>query len=115
MEAIDNIARDRISNLEKKVEQHATDYWGPDMTNGKRSEVVDLVHRVDMVEGKIKHYEDTRESTCIGLAAFNEYLKSQEKGELEMKLENQKGKTLMGIQWIQLIGILAVALIAAVK
>lgn len=115
MEVVDNVARASIAKLEQKVERHATDYWGPDMTNGKRSEVVGLVGRVDDIEMKIKHYEDTKETSCLGLAAIRDYIKTQEKGELEMKLEKQKGKTLMGIQWVQLIGILAVALIAAVK
>jgi len=115
VECIDQEARKDIAKLYTEVRQHSVDYWGPDMTNGKRSEVIELGQRMNNVEVKIKHYEDTRESTCPGLAAFREYLGGLQKGEAEMKLESVKAKTLMRVQWLQVGGIIIVALIALLK
>lgn len=114
-ECIDTEARDRIAKLYTEVRQHSVDYWGPDKANGKRSEVIELGERMKTVENKIRHYEDTRESSCLGLAALKEYLSGIQKGEAEMKLETVKARTLMRVQWLQVAGIIAVALIALLK
>lgn len=114
-EIIDTEARDRIAKLWTEIREHAADYWGPDKTNGKRSEVVDIGKRLDHLEGKIKHYEDTKEQSCLGLAAFREYLKEKEQEAVEMRVEKIKAKTLMNVQYLQLVGIIVVAIIALLK
>lgn len=114
-ECIDSEARDRIAKIWTELREHAVDYWGPDKANGFRSRVHNISARIDVVEGKIKHYEDTRESSCIGKAALEAYLETMERGEAEMKLESAKGKQLMAVQWIQVFGLIVVAIIAALK
>jgi hypothetical protein len=114
-ECIDSEARDRISKIWTELREHATDYWGPDKQNGKRSVVGELVKRVDAIEDKINHFEDTREASCLGLSAFRAYLKTREDEEAEMLIEKSKGKTLIQMQWIQVAGIVLVALIALLK
>lgn len=114
-ECVDSEARDRIAKLYTEMRQHSVDYWGPDMTNGKRSEVIGLGERMTLVESKIKHYEDTRESTCLGLAAFREYIAGLKQEDIDMTIERAKSKTLMRVQWVQVVGIVLVALIALLK
>jgi hypothetical protein len=114
-DCIDQEARKDIAKLYTEVRQHSVDYWGPDMTNGKRSEVIGLGARMTDVETKLKHYEDTRESSCYGLAAIREYITGQKQGDAEMKVEAIKAKTLMRVQYIQVAGIILVALIALLK
>jgi len=115
LEMIDTEARDRIAKIWTELREHAADYWGPDKTNGKRSEVVSLGQRVSTLEDTIKHREDTREQNCLGLATFTSYIKTKKVEETEMKLEKIKAATLMRVQWIQLIGIVLVAFIALLK
>jgi hypothetical protein len=112
---VDLEARKDLAELRSEVRQHSTDWWGPDKTNGKRSEVIELVDRVDDLEVKIKHYEDTREATCIGLRALDQYIASKTNEEAEMLMAKEKGKQLMMVQWVQVFGIVAVALIALLK
>jgi len=112
---VDLKAREDLAKLWTEVRQHSTDWWGPDKQNGKRSEVVSLASRVDDIEVKIKHYEDTRESSCLGLQAFREYLAERKAEEAEMTVTKEKGKQLMVVQWIQVFGIVMVALIALLK
>jgi len=114
-EIIDNVARDRIAQLSTEIREHAADWWGPNKQNGKRSEMVTLVQRVETLESSHKHREDTREQNCLGLAAFNKFLELREVEEKEMKLEKIKAAALMRVQWIQLLGIVVVALIALLK
>ena len=114
-DCVDSEARDRIAKIWTELREHATDYWGPDKQNGKRSELVDIGERMTEVEKKIKHYEDTKESSCFGLKAIKEYIESKQEEEAEMRIEQVKGKTLIRMQWLQLVGMLAVALIALLK
>lgn len=112
---IDQEARDRIAKLQALFEQHSTDWWGPDKTNGKRSELVDVTKRLDDLETDWKHFNDTRESSCIGLKALNTYLATVKKEEGDMIVEREKGKQLMLVQWIQVVGLIVVALIGLLK
>jgi len=114
-ECVDSEARDRIAKIWTELREHSMDYWGPDKTNGMRSEVIDIGARLGDVEKKIKHFEDTKESSCYGLKAIKEYIESKQEEEAEMRIEQVKGKTLMRMQWLQLVGTLAVALIALLK
>jgi len=114
-ECVDSEARDRIAKLYTEVRQHSVDYWGPDKANGKRSEVIGLGERMTVVENKIKHCEDTRESTCLGLAALRDYIAGLKQEDVDMAVERTKSKTLMQIQWIQVAGLIIVALIALLK
>jgi len=114
-DCVDSEARDRIAKIWTELREHSTDYWGPDKQNGKRSEIVSMSTRMSDVEKKIKHYEDTRESSCLGIAALDEYLEGRKEEESDMRIEQAKGRTLMRMQWLQLLGMLAVALIALLK
>jgi len=111
----DNEARDRIAKLYTEHRELAADYWGPDKNNGKRSAIADLCIRIGGLESKAKHFEDTREASCLGLSAFRAYLRTKGEEETEMMIEKAKGKTLIQIQWVQLLGIILVALIALLK
>ena len=114
-ECVDQEARDRIAKLWTAHEQHATDYWGPDKANGKRSELVDISKRLDPIETEWTHFQDTKEATCIGLKALNGHLDAIKEREDEMVVEREKGKTLMRMQWIQFAALIAVALIGLLK
>jgi hypothetical protein len=114
-ECIDEEARDRIAKLWTEVRAHAMDYWGPDKTNGKRSEVVSLSDRVTNLEKEVTGYIDRRESTCYGLAALDEYLKDQGKSKEEIEVEKSRAELLMRIQWLQFAGLVVVALIGLLK
>jgi len=114
-ECVDSEARDRIAKIWTELREHSMDYWGPDKQNGLRSEVVGMSTRMSNVEGKIKHYEDTKEISCYGLQAIREYIAGRKEEEAEMRIEQVKGKTLIRMQWLQLVGMLAVALIALLK
>ncbi len=114
-ECVDSEARDRIAKIWTELREHSMDYWGPDKANGVRSEVVDIAKRLTDIESMAKHFEDTREAQCYGLKAIKAYIVSKEEEEAEMRIEQVKGKTLMRMQWLQLVGMLAVALIALLK
>ena len=114
-ECIDHEARDRVAKLWTAFEQHSTDWWGPDKTNGKRSELVDVTKRLDTIEEAWKHFLDTRANTCLGLNAFNKDIEEHEAEEASMRIEQVKGKTLMTVQWIQVVGLVIVALITLWK
>jgi hypothetical protein len=114
-ECIDQEARDRIAKLWTAHEQHATDYWGPDKANGKRSEVIELVQRMDEMEKTVTTHIDMRKSTCHGIAALNDYLKSIGRSKEELEVEKERAKSLMRIQWLQFAGLVVVALIGLLK
>ena len=114
-ECVDSEARDRIAKIWTEIREHATDYWGPDKQNGKRSEVVDLGDRVDAIEEKITHYEDTKEQSCIGLAALNKYLSVRKQDETQIKVEKIKALFLMFTQLLQIAGLIIVAIISLRK
>jgi len=114
-ECIDKDARDRIAKLWTEVTSHAMDWWGPDKTNGKRSEVVELVERVDEIEKTVTSCMEMRKSTCHGAAALDEYLESVGKSKEELEVEKERAKSLMRIQWLQFAGLVVVALIGLLK
>lgn len=112
---VDLKAREDLAKLWTEVRQHSTDWWGPDKQNGKRSELVEVTTRISKLEVDWKHFQDTRESSCIGVRALREYLDGREAEDAEMRIEQVKGKTLMAIQWVQVLGLVVVALIALIK
>ena len=114
-ECVDQEARDRIAKIWTEIREHATDYWGPDKQNGKRSEVVELGNRVDIIEEKMQHYEDTREQNCIGLAALNKYLSVRKQDETQIRVEKIKAGFLMFTQLLQIAGLIVVAIITLKK
>lgn len=121
-------AEAQISKIWTFVREIATVLWGDDKTrdNGVRSRV-DALEENDAEREKtqaelkeaLRHYLDAeRKETCHGLAA----LKSHEdthankaKGATELTIEKMKSKTMVRVQYIQLIGIILVALIALLK
>lgn len=50
MECVDNEARDSISELKGAFRELASDYWGPNKTNGRRSIIDDHERRIDALE-----------------------------------------------------------------
>jgi hypothetical protein len=74
--------------------------------------VVSLSDRVTNLEKEVTGYIDRRESTCYGLAALDEYLKKQGQSKEEIEVEKSRNQTLMRVQWIQVAGLIIVALIA---
>lgn len=114
-ECIDVEARDRIAKLYTEVRQHSMDYWGPDKTNGKRSEIDDLTGRVDAIETSLTHHLDTRESTCVGLEALREYRKSLDEEEVDVRVAKINRGGGLAMQWVQLLAIVVVALIGLFK
>lgn len=114
-QSIDIDARDKIAKIWTELRELSTDYWGVNKDNGRRSEIVDIEKRIDVIESKIKHYEDTRSLTCLGLAALKEVNEKQEKDLNDCKMAKEHNKTLMLVQWIQVLGIVTVAIIALFK
>jgi hypothetical protein len=114
-EVIDSEARDRIAKLYTEHRELAADYWGPDKSNGKRSIVVDLCDRVDTLEGHVDRRTQTRAQECLGLKAIKDYIETNKKEITMLQIERVKGKHLMHAQWVQIIGIIMVALIALLK
>ena len=111
----DTEARDRIAKLQTEHRELAADWWGPNKDNGKRSVVIELCSRVDALEGTVERRNQTRAQECLGLKAINAYIEDR-KGEATMvMIEKEKGKYLMRVQWLQLGGIVLVALIALFK
>lgn len=115
METIDHEARDRIAKLWTEFRELSSDYWGPNRDNGKRSDLIDIKNRLSEAEKKIKHYEDTREQSCLGLAALAKYESNTEEEEADMTKARETNKTMILMQWIQMVGIVAAAVIALLK
>jgi hypothetical protein len=114
-ECVDSEARDRIAKIWTELREHSTDWWGPDKTNGKRSEIVDLGDRVNTLEKNFKHCEDTRVANCLGLKALEEYISTVDEEALTMKVAKLNSKGLIAVQWIQVAGIIFVALLTLLK
>lgn len=108
----DTEARDRISKLYTEHRELAADYWGPDKLNGKRSIIAELCNRVDDLENSVERRAQTRGQECLGLKALSQYIGERKEDSAMLQIEKERGKSLMRVQWIQLAGILAVALIA---
>lgn len=68
-DSIDSWSREQIGKLWGDHRELASDYWGPDRRNGRRSELIDVRHRVETLEDRAQHYLDAgRQKTCLGLA-----------------------------------------------
>ena len=111
----DTEARDRIAKLYTEHRELAADYWGPDKTNGKRSVIVELCTRVDDLEGTVERRNQTRAQECLGLKAIGAYITERKEEAAVLLIEKEKGKHLMNVQWVQLMGNILVALIALLK
>jgi hypothetical protein len=111
----DTEARDRIAKLYTEHRELAADYWGPDKKNGRRSVVAELCTRVDTLEDSVERRTQTRAQECLGLKAIADYIEGRKKEATMLLIEKEKGKHLMNVQWVQLIGIVFVALIALFK
>jgi len=114
-DCVDSEARDRIAKIWTELREHSTDYWGPDKTNGKRSEIVDLSDRVGTLEKSFKHFEDTKVTNCLGLKALEEYVSTVDEEALTMRIAKINSKGLVLVQWIQVAGIVFVALLTLLK
>ena len=111
---IDSEARERVSALEMAV-------WGPQGTNGLKSEVRNLNQTVAHIQTEMRHYVDTRPETCLGLKALAEH--EQEEGQLydesleedkEMTIANGNNKAKLSEARLTLAGVVLVALLSLV-
>ena len=111
---IDSEARERVSALEMAV-------WGPQGTNGLKSEVKNLNQTVAHIQTEMRHYVDTRPETCLGLKALAEH--EQEEGQLydesleedkEMTIANGNNKAKLSEARLTLAGVVLVALLSLV-
>jgi hypothetical protein len=67
MEHVDNEAREGIGKLWGAFRELASDYWGPNKTNGKRSMIEDHEQRIDALEtDKIKCEEEKKMQNKVG-------------------------------------------------
>jgi hypothetical protein len=70
-EFVDEKARDQNAETSAFVRELAVDYWGPDRTNGRRSQIAEHESRLDSLEERVAHYIDAeRKRTCYGLEEF---------------------------------------------
>ncbi len=115
MDCVDLKAREDIAKLYTEVRQHSMDYWGPDKQNGIRSEIKEVKEKVTTLTAELKHHLDTRESTCIGIAALDEYLEGKGKEDTEVKVAwiNRNGGIV--VQMIQLAGIILAVILGATR
>lgn len=78
---VDLWAREQVGKLWSDLRALATDWWGPDKNNGRRSEMRAIADKLGELEisqrtlvGDLRHYLDTeREATCHGLKALAAY------------------------------------------
>lgn len=91
--SIDTWAREQIGKMGGDFRELASDYWGPDRRNGRRSEIVELRQRVEGLEDRAQHYLDAgRKGTCFGLAEF----------ERRDEMETTKGEEVAGVKVAEL-------------
>lgn len=104
-----------VSKLWGAFRELATDYWGPNKDNGKRSLVLEHEQRLDALEAACKHFVDAeRVKTCPIKPMLDEH--KNEHGEVkedekEMRKTKENNRTLIIQQYIQIAGIIIVALI----
>jgi CHASE3 domain sensor protein len=124
-ENVDTFARQEIGRLWVELRSLEVDYWGPDKTNGERSEVRQHNERLDKLEFDFQHYVDARrEETCLGIKALAQHIEeesAQNEEETAVKVAGiQAGATKGAASWtgiativgqiLTLVGILFVAL-----
>ena len=93
-ENADQLARRDLSRLCSDFRELASDYWGPDKGNGKRSVVIEHDKAIADLKTELRHYLDKgREETCFGCAALTEHelayrhrLEGDEKEDTTMKI-----------------------------
>jgi hypothetical protein len=104
-----------VSKLWGFVREIATDYWGPNKDNGKRSMVLDHEKRLDSLEAAMKHFIDAdRAKTCPIKPMLDEHKKDHDdevEDETEMRKTRENNRTLIVQQWVQIAGLIIVALI----
>ena len=111
---IDSAARERVSALEMAV-------WGPQGTNGLKSEVRALVKKTDELETAMRHYVDTRTETCLGLKALaaheaecEDLYDETRKEDTEMTIATGNNRTKLSEARLTLAGIALVAVLSLV-
>jgi hypothetical protein len=125
MASLENLA-DNISKLWGAFRELAADYWGPNKDNGRRSEIAELRKenaalndRIGTLEDSCRHYFDAqRAETCIGkklLADHEAKHNEKREEEAEVKIAQGNNRTLIVQQWVQIAGLVAVALIGLFK
>jgi len=118
-EGIDSQAREDVGKLRGSFRELAMDYWGPTKTNGRRSELAAVVSDVDDLKTRLAHYIDVeREKTCHGIAEIkrrDEIQSEKTEEESEVKIAKIEAGSKSWVQFLQLAGILAVALIGLLK
>lgn len=114
-ECVDQEARDRIAKIWTEIREHATDYWGPDKQNGRRSVIGELCERLDILESTVERRNQTRPQECLGLKAIQEYITAQKKEDSVLLVEKVKGKTLMRMQWVQSGILLLIAILTLIR
>jgi len=70
---------------------------------------------MDTLEGAVEKRNQTRAQECLGLNALKGYIEDRKEEAAMLLIEKEKGKHLMNVQWVQLLGIILVALIALFK
>jgi len=118
-ECTDSKARADIGKIQVWLGELAMDYWGPTKTNGRRSELAAVVGDVDDLKTRLAHYIDIdREKTCHGIAEIkrrDEIQSEKTEEESEVKIAKIEAGSKSWVQFLQLAGILAVALIGLLK
>ena len=111
---IDSEARERVSALEMAV-------WGPQGTNGLKSEVRRLNETVAHIQTEMRHYVDTRPETCLGLKALAEHEQTEgqlyeeaKEEETEMTIATGNNRTKISEARLTLAGIALVAVLSLV-
>jgi hypothetical protein len=104
-----------VTKLSRDFSALSMDYWGPNKDNGRRSEIAEHERRIDSMEAALKHYIDAeREKTCIGKQLLAEHEKEHKTivgEETEMRKTKENNRTLIIQQWVQIAGLIIVALI----
>jgi len=93
-ESIDTWAREQVGKIWGDLRALHMDWWGPDQTNGKRSDLVLIEDRVESLEKWKNHYIDAeRKGTCLGIKALEEHIKDH-----EQNVEEEVAVRVAGIQ-----------------
>ena len=120
-EAVDNIARDRISDLDKRLTELSNDYWGPNKDNGTRSTVRGQGVKLEDLEREMRHYVDTLPERCLGLRALaaheaecEETLYDETKEGQEVTIAKEGNRTRITEARLSLLGIVLVAIMSLI-
>lgn len=127
-DVVDIWAREQIGKLWGSLRDATGVLWGDNVSrdNGLRSSVraLEVGHaqtekRINEMDDRIRHYIDVeRENTCHGIAALEEHKADHAreiKEEVAVKVAKIEAGSKSWVQFLQLAGILATALIALLK